>query len=39
MIEQLCECCGEWVNQMDLVWDLDEDRLVCIQCLLDKSKA
>ena len=32
MIKQLCECCNEWVNQMDLVWDLEEDRLVCTTC-------
>lgn len=32
MIKQLCECCKKWVNQMDLVWDLEEDRLVCLTC-------
>jgi len=32
MIKQLCECCGKWVNQMDLVWDLDADRLICQDC-------
>jgi len=38
MIEQLCERCHEWVNQMELVWDLEEDRLVCISCYWTKSK-
>ena len=32
MIEQLCECCHEWVNQEELVWDIKEDRLVCVEC-------
>ncbi len=32
MIKQLCECCNEWVNQESLVWDLEEDRLVCREC-------
>jgi len=38
MITQKCECCHEWVNQMELVWDLKEDRLVCKDCLKNKSK-
>jgi hypothetical protein len=24
MIKQLCECCNEWVDQMDLLWDLED---------------
>ena len=32
LITQQCECCRDWVNQEDLVWDLEEDRLVCRQC-------
>ena len=38
MVEQLCECCGQWVNQMDLVWDLEEDRLVCLTCQKSKNQ-
>lgn len=38
MITQECECCHEWVNQMELVWDLEEDRLVCKECLKNKPK-
>jgi len=29
---QLCECCHNWVDQRELVWDLEEDRLVCLTC-------
>jgi len=32
IITQLCESCKKWVNQMSLVWDLEEDRLVCKEC-------
>lgn len=38
IITQLCESCHKWVNQEELVWDLEEDRLVCIQCSLIKPK-
>ena len=38
IIYQLCECCHEWVNQEDLVWDLEEDRLVCLECYSDKPR-
>lgn len=38
IITQQCECCGQWVNQMELLWDLEEDRLVCKDCLKNKSK-
>ena len=31
-ITQQCECCHEWVSQGELVWDLEEDRLVCKEC-------
>lgn len=27
-----CECCHKWVDQGDLVWDLEEDRVVCKDC-------
>ena len=32
IITQLCECCNEWIDQLLLVWDLEEDRLVCTTC-------
>ena len=32
IITQQCECCGSWVNQEDLLWDLEADRLVCKAC-------
>jgi formylmethanofuran dehydrogenase subunit E len=38
IITQQCECCGECVNQMELLWDLEEDRLVCKECFKNKSK-
>lgn len=38
MIQQLCECCHEWVNQQQLVWDLEEDRLVCDECYSGENK-
>ena len=38
IITQLCESCHNWVDQRELVWDLEEDRLVCIKCSLDKPK-
>ena len=30
MIE--CECCHKWFRADDLIWDLKEDRMVCISC-------
>lgn len=38
MIEQLCESCHEWENQEELVWDLKEDRLVCVECYCGANK-
>lgn len=38
IITQQCEGCGKWVNQMKLLWDLEEDRLVCKDCLKNKPK-
>lgn len=32
IITQQCECCGKWVDQQYLVWDLVADRLVCRDC-------
>ena len=32
IITQQCECCHKWVNQENLVWDLEEDRLICQDC-------
>lgn len=32
IITQECECCQEWIDQKELAWDLDEDRLICIDC-------
>ena len=32
IIYQECECCGRWIDQMLLIWDLEEDRLVCKNC-------
>lgn len=37
IITQLCECCGKWVDQQELVWDLEEDRLVCKLCYFAKE--
>lgn len=37
IITQQCECCSYWVNQQELVWDLEEDRLVCKLCYLAKE--
>lgn len=37
VIYQECECCREWVNQMDLVWDLDEDMLICKKCYKERK--
>ena len=31
-ILQECECCISWVNQERLLWDLEEERLVCKEC-------
>lgn len=31
-IYQECECCQSWVNQEHLLWDLEEERLVCKEC-------
>ena len=36
-ITQLCECCHNWIDQLLLVWDLEEDKLVCISCYWTKS--
>jgi len=38
-ILQQCESCKKWVNQMSLVWDLEEDRLVCKECYRKKEKS
>ena len=38
IITQQCECCHEWINQEELVWDLEEDRLVCKDCCLSNIK-
>ena len=32
IIYQVCESCHDWHNQEELVWDLEEDRLVCKDC-------
>jgi len=32
IITQRCECCGNWIDQRLLVWDLEEDRLMCLTC-------
>ncbi len=32
IITQVCEGCNEWVNQEELAWDLEEDRMVCHDC-------
>ena len=37
IITQQCECCGYWVKQQELVWDLEEGRLVCKLCYLAKE--
>jgi len=37
IITQQCERCGHWVNQDHLVWDLEEERLVCKLCYLVKE--
>jgi len=37
IITQLCECCHRWVDQRELVWDLEEDRLICLHCYWAKS--
>jgi len=36
IITQLCESCHNWVDQRELVWDLEESRLICLTC--QKSK-
>jgi len=38
IITQQCECCHRWVNQEELVWDLEQDRLVCRQCYSEVRK-
>ena len=38
IITQQCECCHKWINQMELLWDLEEDRLVCKECFINKPK-
>ena len=38
IITQQCECCGEWVDQEKLVWDLEADRLVCKFCFKEVKK-
>ena len=30
MIE--CESCHEWIEDSGIIWDLIEDRMVCIPC-------
>jgi len=39
IITQQCECCLFWVNQEDLVWDLEQDRLVCRVCYFARIEA
>ena len=36
-IYERCEGCGRSVNQEKLVWDHEEDRLVCILCFIGKN--
>ena len=38
IITQLCECCHQWVDQQELVWDLEQERLVCNECYQGKDK-
>ncbi|KKL66357.1 hypothetical protein LCGC14_2145800 [marine sediment metagenome] len=37
IITQLYECCHEWIDPESLVWDLEEDRLVCGECYSGKD--
>ena len=34
IILERCESCGAAVDQDKLVWDLEEDRLVCVACYI-----
>lgn len=33
-----CEGCNQRFNWWDLLWDIDEDRAVCVNCYFAKSK-
>lgn len=38
IITQQCERCKRWIDQQLLVWDLEEDRLICQDCYDAKPK-